>query len=152
MATKTNTKKVATKANTAKKSTTKSTKKVDNKKVDNKAKVNQTVSIDEIMKMYKECGIKCYNPDAVGKYRIMGSKKGSSLNLQKNKYIIYSTEVDFEEVQKVEKKYKDLVLVKGGNSQDKSRPNKVEFTALETLKAVLALYAKNPLNKVATAK
>lgn len=148
--TKTNTKetkKVATKATTAK-----NTKKVDNKKVDNKAKVNQTVSIDEIVKMYKECGIKCYNPDAVGKYRIMGSKKGSSLNLQKNKYIIYSTDVDFEEVQKVEKKYKDLVLVKGGNSQDKSRPNKVEFTALETLKAVLALYAKNPLNKVATAK
>ena len=142
------TKKVATKATTAKKSTTK---KVDNKKV-NKAKVNQTVSIDEVMKMYKECGIKCYNPDAVGKYRIMGSKKGSSLNLQKNKYIIYSTDVDFEEVQKVEKKYKDLVLVKGGNSQDKSRPNKVEITALETLKAVLALYAKNPLNKVATAK
>lgn len=137
------TKKVATKATTAKKST---------KKVDNKAKVNQTVSIDEVMKMYKECGIKCYNPDAVGKYRIMGSKKGSSLNLQKNKYIIYSTDVDFEEVQKVEKKYKDLVLVKGGNSQDKSRPNKVEITALETLKAVLALYAKNPLNKVATAK
>lgn len=143
--TKTNTKKVATKE--VKKSTTKST-----KKVDNKAKVNQTVSIDEVMKMYKECGIKCYNPDAVGKYRIMGSKKGSSLNLQKNKYIIYSTDVDFEEVQKVEKKYKDLVLVKGGNSQDKSRPNKVEITALETLKAVLALYAKNPLNKVATAK
>ena len=142
--TKTNTKKAATKATTAKKSTT--------KKVDNKAKVNQTVSIDEVMKMYKECGIKCYNPDAVGKYRIMGSKKGSSLNLQKNKYIIYSTDVDFEEVKKVEKKYKDLVLVKGGNSQDKSRPNKVEITALETLKAVLALYAKNPLNKVATAK
>lgn len=146
MATTKTTKKVATKA-----TTTKSTKKVDNKKV-NKAKVNQTVSIDEVMKMYKECGIKCYNPDAVGKYRIMGSKKGSSLNLQKNKYIIYSTDVDFEEVQKVEKKYKDLVLVKGGNSQDKSRPNKVEITALETLKAVLALYAKNPLNKVATAK
>ena len=148
--TKTNTKetkKVATKATTAKKST----KKVDNKKV-NKAKVNQTVSIDEVMKMYKECGIKCYNPDAVGKYRIMGSKKGSSLNLQKNKYIIYSTDVDFREVQKVEKKYKDLVLVKGGNSQDKSRPNTVEITALETLKAVLALYAKNPLNKVVTAK
>lgn len=139
---------------TTKKSTTKKSevKKTETKKVDNKAKANKTVSIDEVMKMYKELGIKCYNPEAKGNYRIMGSKKGSSLNLQSTKYIIYSTDVDFAEVKSVEKKYQDLVLIEGGNSQDKSRPNKVEITAVETLKAVLKLYAKNPLNQVVATK
>lgn len=144
----------ATEAKTTKKTTTKKaeTKKVDNKKVENKEKVNQTISIEEVEKLYSEAGINIANKGAKGNYRIMGAKKGSSLNLQRRRYIIYSTDTDFEAVEEVKDKYQDLVLVKGGNAQDKSRPNKVEFTALETLKALLGVYAKNPMNKVVATK
>jgi len=144
--TKAATKKVAQKKTTTKKAETKKVETV--KKVENKEKKNQTVSISEITTMLTSAGINIVNPNAKGNYRIMGTKKGSSLNLQKHKYIIFSTEDDFNAVEAVKDKYQDLVLVKGGNSQDKSRPNKVEFTAVETLKGLLAVYAKNPVNKV----
>lgn len=152
----TNTKKVENKAV--------ETKKVDNKKVTEKKvepkktekknaeKKNTTISIEEVGKLITTAGIKIANPDAKGNYRIFGTKKGSSLNLQKAKYIIFSTDTDYEAVAAVKDKYKDLVLVKGGNSQDRNRPNTVEFTALETLKGLLAVYAKNPVNKPVAAK
>lgn len=143
----------ATKKVVTKEVKTPDTKKSETKKV-NKEKENKpvTITMDEVMKMYQDAGIKCYNPDAKGNYRIMGSKKGSSLNLQKHKYIIFSTEDDFAAIEPVKDKYKDLVLTKGGNSQDKSRPNIVEFSVVDTLKAILAIYAKNPLNKAVPAK
>lgn len=145
--TKTATKKAENKKVEAKKTETKATKKV----TENKEKVNTTVDISEITKMLVDAGINIVNPNAKGNYRIMGTKKGSSLNLQKHKYIIFSTDVDYAAVEAVKDKYQDLVLVKGGNSQDKNRPNKVEFTAIETLKAILKLYAANPVNKPAAA-
>lgn len=145
--TKTATKKAESKKSEAKKVETKATKKV----TENKEKVNTTVDISEITKMLVDAGINIVNPNAKGNYRIMGTKKGSSLNLQKHKYIIFSTDVDYAAVEAVKDKYQDLVLVKGGNSQDKNRPNKVEFTAIETLKAILKLYAANPVNKPAAA-
>lgn len=145
--TKTATKKAESKKAENKKTETKATKKV----TENKEKVNTTVDISEITKMLVDAGINIVNPNAKGNYRIMGTKKGSSLNLQKHKYIIFSTDVDYAAVEAVKDKYQDLVLVKGGNSQDKNRPNKVEFTAIETLKAILKLYAANPVNKPAAA-
>lgn len=145
--TKTATKKAESKKVEAKKTETKATKKV----IENKEKVNTTIDISEITKMLVDAGINIVNPNAKGNYRIMGTKKGSSLNLQKHKYIIFSTDVDYAAVEAVKDKYQDLVLVKGGNSQDKNRPNKVEFTAIETLKAILKLYAANPVNKPAAA-
>lgn len=145
--TKTATKKAESKKVETKKTETKATKKV----TENKEKVNTTIDISEITKMLVDAGINIVNPNAKGNYRIMGTKKGSSLNLQKHKYIIFSTDVDYAAVEAVKDKYQDLVLVKGGNSQDKNRPNKVEFTAIETLKAILKLYAANPVNKPAAA-
>lgn len=152
--------KVATKATTkvAEKKTTTTkktaTKKVETKKVENKEKKNQkvTATMQEVVDMMNKAGIKIYNPDSKGNYRIMGSKKGSSLNLQTKKYIIFSTDDDYAAVEAVKGKYSDLVLGKGANSQDKSRPNSVEFTAIETLKGLLAVYAKNPANKPVAAK
>ena len=145
--TKTATKKAENKKVETKKVETKATKKV----TENKEKVNTTIDISEITKMLVDAGINIVNPNAKGNYRIFGTKKGSSLNLQKHKYIIFSTDVDYAAVEAVKDKYQDLVLVKGGNSQDKNRPNKVEFTAIETLKAILKLYAANPVNKPAAA-
>ena len=139
-----------------KKTTTKkvATKKAETKKVENKEKKNQkvTATMQEVVDMMTKAGIKIYNPDSKGNYRIMGSKKGSSLNLQTKKYIIFSTDDDYAAVEAVKGKYSDLVLGKGANSQDKSRPNSVEFTAVETLKGLLAVYAKNPANKPVAAK
>jgi hypothetical protein len=152
---------MATKTTKTTKAATKTveTKKVETKKPETKKpetknteKKNATVTIQEVEQLYAAAGIKVYNPQCKGNYRIMGTKKGSSLNLQKTKYIIFSTNDDFAAVEAVQGKYKDLVLVKDGNSQDKSRPNKVEFSAIETLKGILAVYAKNPLNKVVAAK
>ncbi len=162
--TKENTKKEATVKTTTTKNTKKvedkkmketkkeETKKATTKKVENKEKKNTTVSIQEVEKLYNEFGIKVANPSAKGNYRIMGCKKGSSLNLRSTKYIIFSTEDDFKEVEAVKGKYADLTLIKGGNSQDKSRPNTVEVSALDTLKAILKLYAKNPMYKMVAAK
>ena len=149
--TKETTKKVAEKKTTTKKT---ETKKPATKKVENKEKKNQkvTVTMQEVVDMMTKAGIKIYNPDSKGNYRIMGSKKGSSINLQTKKYIIFSTDDDYAAVEAVKGKYSDLVLGKGANSQDKSRPNSVEFTALETLKGLLAVYAKNPANKPVAAK
>jgi hypothetical protein len=130
---------------------TKVEKKSTEKKVENKKKENTTVSISEVEKLYTEAGIKVYNPNIKGNYRIMGHKKGSSLNLRADKYIIYSTNEDFTALESVKGKYSDLTLTKGGNAQDDSRPNVVEVTALETLKAILKVYATNPLNKVPAA-
>lgn len=124
-------------------------KKVQKAEKKNAEKKNVTVDMKEMMNLLQEAGIKVYNPDGKGNYRIFGSKKGSSLNLQKAKYIIFSTDDDYAAVEGVKDKYSDLVLGKGTNSQDKSRPNSVEFTELNTLKAVLKLYAKNPMNVAA---
>lgn len=142
-------KKAETKKTEVKKTETKKT----TKKAENKAKENKvvTVSIQEVADLMEKAGIKIANPNVKGNYRIMGTKKGSSLNLQTKKYIIFSTDDDYEAVEAVKDKYSDLILEKGSNSQDSSRPNKVEFTALETLKGLLAVYAKNPLNKTAVA-
>lgn len=135
----------------------KEVKKVDTKKevapkkaVDNAAKKDAFLSIEEIVKLYQEAGIKCANPEVKGNYRIMGSKKGSSLNLKPTKgYYIYSTEEDYKAIKDAGLKFEDLVVEEGTNSQDKSRPHTVICKQLATLKAVLAVYAKNPMNKVA---
>ena len=128
---------------------TKEVKKVDTKKaVDNAAKKDAFLSIEEVTKLYQEIGIKCANPQAKGNYRIMGSK--SSLNVKPKKgYYIYTADSDYEAITKAGLKFEDLVVEQGTNSQDKARPNTVICTTLATLKAVLAVYAKNPMNVVA---
>lgn len=120
------------------------------KAVENAAKKDAFLTIEEIVKLYQEAGIKCANPEVKGNYRIMGSKKGSSLNLKPTKgYFIYSTEEDYKAIKNAGLKFEDLVVEEGTNSQDKSRPHTVICKQLATLKAVLAVYAKNPMNKVA---
>ena len=127
----------------------KEVKKVDTKKaVDNAVKKDAFLTIEEITKLYQELGIRCINPDAKGNYRIMGSK--SSLNVKPKKgYYIYTTDSDYDAINAAGLKCADLVVEQGTNSQDKARPNTVICTTLATLKAVLAVYAKNPMNKMA---
>lgn len=131
----------------AEKKTTK--KKVAKKPVENAEKKNEFISIEDVTKMYAELGIKCKNPTAKGLYRIMGS--GSSLNVKPKKgYYIYTSEDDMKLVQAAGLKNADLVIEGKTNAQDKQRPNTIICTAVETLKALLAVYAKNPANVLAT--
>ena len=143
-----NTKKT-TKVTENTKAKTPKTKEVKAPKNEEKKNVVLTVSIDEIAKMYEEAGIKNYNPTAKGNYRIMGNKSGSSLNLRKTQYIIFSTDVDYEALK--EAKIEGVELIEKGNSQDKSRPHKVVIQAVDTLKKALKVYATNPVNQVVKA-
>ena len=163
------TKKATTKANkeektmkkeTAKKETKKSVKKevaqaTETAKVEtvkevkaNTDKVNTVITIQEVTDMYAKAGIKCYNPDVKGNYRIMGYKGGSSLNIvpKKGEYRIYSTNTDYDTISQAGLKFEDLVLEKGTNSTDKARPNTIVCKTVDTLKALLGVYATNPLN------
>lgn len=150
--------------NTTKTTNTTETKEVAEKKVNTKAaekklqttekkKVNRerkTLTMQEIVDMMNEAALNIYNAQAKGNYRIIGSKSGSSLNVQTQKYILFSTDADFDLVSTVKDKYQDLVFEKGANSQDKCRPNAIKFTDKKTLEAVIKLMAKT--YKVAAAK
>ena len=141
---------MATKKTTNKAVETKEVKAIETKKVaKNEEKKNVCISIEEVSAMYDEAGIQCKNPEAKGNYRIM--KGGSSLNIKPTKgYYIYSTDDDFTTIVGASVKAEDLVCEKGTNSQDDKRPNTVICKTVETLKELLALYAKNPLNQKVT--
>jgi hypothetical protein len=161
------TKKATTKANkeektmkkeTAKKETKKSVKKevaqaTETAKVEtakevkaNTDKVNTVITIQEVTDMYAKAGIKCANPTAKGNYRIMGSKSSLNIVPKKGEYRIYSTDTDYDAVVAAKLSCSDLTVEKGTNSQDKARPNTIICKTVETLKALLGVYATNPLN------
>jgi hypothetical protein len=110
--------------------------------VKNEAKVNAAISMADVVKLYQELNIACKNPNAKGNYRIM--RGGSSLNVTRKAYNIYSTDADLELVK--EAKLEGVEVEAGANAQDKTRPHTIRCTTVEVLKALLAVYAKNPDN------
>lgn len=123
---------------------------VEEKKVANKDKKPQFLNIEQVTKLYGDYGIRCHNPNAKGNYRIMGAAKGSSLHVKSTKgYCIYSTNADLELIQNANLEYEDLIVEAGTNSADRSRPNTILCKTVETLKALLQIYATNPFNKLA---
>jgi len=120
------------------------------KAVENTEKKNTMLNIEEVTALYQEAGIKCANPNAKGNYRIMGSKSSLNIVPKKGEYRIYSTEDDFTAIQNAELKFDDLVVEAGTNSQDKVRPNTVVCKTVETLKALLTVYATNKANQIAS--
>lgn len=115
----------------------------------NTDKVNTVITIQEVTDMYAKAGIKCANPTAKGNYRIMGSKSSLNIVPKKGEYRIYSTDTDYDAVVAAKLSCSDLTVEKGTNSQDKARPNTIICKTVETLKALLGVYATNPLNKTA---
>ena len=101
-------------------------------------------SIEEIERLFDSYGI--YYESVKGSYRIMGRNHGSSLNLNKKNYVIYSTNEDFRNLERITKWATDLELVKNGNSRDAVRPNTVKCKKRSTLEALLEIYANNPEN------
>lgn len=138
-------KKVTKKASAKKNAEKKVVEKVE--ATENKEVKNVTLNIEEIVALYAENGIKVYNPQAKGNYRIMGFKGGSSLNVTKKDYKIYSTEDDFAALEGA--KIEGVELAKGANAQDKARPNTVIIQTVDALKAALKVYAQNTKNQVA---
>lgn len=123
-------------------------KEVKKEEVANTEKKEVIMNIQEVTKLYADMGIKCYNPTIKSAYRIMGpTKKGSSLNINKQAYSIFSTDLDYENVVAAGIKADDLVLEKGTNN-DKCRTNLVRCSTSETLKKVLQVYLLNPVNKI----
>lgn len=120
------------------------------KVVENTEKKNTMLNIEEVTALYQEAGVKCANPNAKGNYRIMGSKSSLNIVPKKGEYRIYSTEDDFTAIKNAELKFDDLVVEAGTNSQDKVRPNTVVCKTVETLKALLAVYATNKANQIAS--
>jgi len=82
-----------------------------------------------------------------GDYLIMGIDSGSSLNLNKKDFVIYSTDYDFNNIIKAGIKADDLILERNGNSRDRVRPNTVRCNSKETLRLLMNVYAQNPANK-----
>jgi hypothetical protein len=128
---------------TEKKVTTTASKEV--KEKPNKEKVN-VITIQEASELMTKCGLNIYNPNCKGKYRIIGSKKGSSLNVTTKGYFIYTTDEDFKLAQA--NKLADVVYEEGTNSIDKVRPNTVSTKKLDVLAKLLKVYAKNKLNRI----
>lgn len=139
-------KKVTTKV-TEKKAIAKTEKKV-TEKANKEVKVI-TIGMEELMKELEKVGIKVFNPQAKGNYRIFGNKKGSSMHIHKTEYIVFTTDEDYKAVS--DAKITGVEAIEKGNAQDHCRPHKVVFSTPEALKAVLTIYAKNPLNQVAKA-
>lgn len=148
-----------TKENTMKKSAnkkveTKNVKAIDTKKVETKAsakttekKVNASkidLSMTDFEAMLKEANIQ-FKPNNC-EYRIL--KSNTAIHILKSKIYINCTNEDFKSISdKV--KTADMKLQPEGNKIDKKRPDRVEFTTVETLKAVIKAIASN--NAMATA-
>lgn len=67
-----------------------------------------------------------------GNYRMMGEKSGSYLNLNKNNYVIYTTDNDYANIVASGLAADDLKLEPNVNSRDGARPNKVSCTSIAT--------------------
>ncbi len=102
-------------------------------------------TIKEIEDLYDSYGI--YYESVKGPYRIMGKAGGSSLNLNKTNYVIYSTDVDFENIVRARIEASDLELIKDGNTRDGVRPNTVRCRKRSTLKMLMKIYSENAANK-----
>ena len=145
-----NMKKVATKKSATKNEVAT----VETKKVETKApakttekKVNASkidLSMTDFEAMLKEANIQ-FKPNNC-EYRIL--KSNTAIHILKSKIYINCTNEDFKSISdKV--KTADMKLQPEGNKIDKKRPDRVEFTTVETLKAVIKAIASN--NAMATA-
>jgi hypothetical protein len=133
-------KKETTKKVETKKAVKTEEKKVETKKVEakkeNKAKINITMTEFEELLNAAHIGFKPNNCE----YRIL--KSNTAIHILKSKIYINCTTEDFKTIsEKV--KTEDMKLQPQGNKIDDKRPDRVEFTSVETLKAVIKAIAAN---------
>ena len=106
----------------------------------NTTKSTKLYSFDDCMQLFKTYNIGSANDTQ--KYRIMHG--GSSLNVSKKSFKIFSTQIDFDNV--VNAKLENVDTLPHFNDCDKKRPHLVECNDNVTLEKLLQVYAKNTLN------
>ena len=110
----------------------------------NAAKINLSMTEFEAMLNEAHIGFKPNNCE----YRILRSN--TAIHIHKSKIFVNCTVEDFSAIE-AKVKNADLKLMKDGNKIDKKRPDRVEFTTVDTLKAVIKAIASNNMAVVATA-
>jgi len=110
----------------------------------NASKIN--LSMTEFEAMLKEANIG-FKPNNC-EYRILRSN--TAIHIHKSKIFVNCTVEDYSAIE-AKVKNADLKLMKDGNKVDKKRPDRVEFTTVDTLKAVIKAIASNNMAVVATA-
>ena len=110
-------------------------------------KINEATGLNicDISKWYDAFGL-TYNLGK-GDYLIMGIKDGSSLNLNKSNFVIYTRDDDFKNIVNEKLEAEDLILIKNGNQRDSVRPNTVKCNSKETLRKLFPIYARNYENR-----
>lgn len=108
--------------------------------VANAAKSNKLYDFDQCIALMKKCNIGYKNDTR--NYRIFNG--GSSLNVKKSRFIIYTNDVDFDNV--ISAKIDGVTTIKNGNTTDKSRSHVVECTSNAILEKLLKVYALNTAN------
>ena len=83
-----------------------------------------------------------------GDYLIMGVDRGSSLNLNKSDFVIYSTDIDFQNIVNAGIIADDLSIEENGNLRDHVRPHTIRCNSKDTLRLLMNVYAQNPLNRL----
>lgn len=108
--------------------------------VPNAAKSNKLYDFDQCIALMKKCGIGYKNDTR--NYRIFNG--GSSLNVKKSRFIIYTNDADFDNI--ISAKIDGVTTIKNGNTTDKSRSHIVECTSNAILEKLLKVYALNTAN------
>lgn len=115
----------------------------------NNEKTNKVLSLDEVKKLFIECGITPKYTDNTN-YIGCGTKSNTfSVNVKKTKYNIYCNNDNFTLVNAL--KLKNTLCVENGNSVDKTRPNYIECKSTDELKKMLQIVLKNN-SKIALVK
>lgn len=115
----------------------------------NSEKTNKVLSLDEVKKLFVECGITPKYTDNTN-YIGCGTKSNTfSVNVKKTKYNIYCNNDNFTLVSAL--KLKNTLCVANGNSVDKTRPNYIECKSTNELKSMLKVVLQNN-SKIALVK
>ena len=115
----------------------------------NNEKTNKILSLDEVTKLFVECGITPKFTDHK-LYVGCGTKSNTfSVNAKKTKYNIYCNDDNYALISALN--CNNTKCVKNGNSTDTTRPHYIECTSTAVLKKMLQVVLQNN-NKIALVK
>lgn len=117
--------------------------------VTNNKKQNEILALDEVKKLFVECGITPKYTDNTNYIGCGTNCNSFSVNVKKSKYNIYCGDTQFDEVNTLT--LKNTTFIKNGNKVDKTRPNYIECKSTNELKKMLQTILKNN-SKIALAK
>lgn len=115
----------------------------------NSEKTNKILSLDEVTKLFVECGITPKFTDHK-LYVGCGTRSNTfSVNAKKTKYNIYCDDDNYALISALN--CNNTKCIKNGNSTDTTRPHYIECTSTTVLKKMLQVVLQNN-NKIALVK